>query len=211
MMNVSNRRDLNLAMDRQVRQIRRENRCYAKQTSSAARALLDAQGKVNGTTDDVSDSWTDMLKKSRYSMVQKISQDMQEKAKALSAGQENASVEDAAKGMAGFAGMYNSLLEQMAKADDTAMERYIEEMKKLSEKYKEKFNEYGITVGSNGALSVAQKDLSGADMEPWYDFLAEASSFAKKVEEMAGNELGKLGSSQSILGTLYDQFGKETV
>lgn len=210
-MQINNRRDMLLTMDRNIRQAKTRVRSGVKRTSGVSNSLVDSLNNklTSQTAADKTNPYNNLLKKERYNQVKETSKQLREEVQSLLKNQEDR--DSALQGVSKFTGMYNSLLQQIGKLGSNNMNLYAKELQGTAEKYRSQLQKMGIEVQTDGTFQVDYAKLPNAEFKSWYDFLEEASGSIAKIQTEAESNLYSLSQSQTIYGTNYNRYGQEDI
>lgn len=115
------------------------------------------------------------------------------------------------KAISTFAEDYNALVGKMSGADESVNQFYLQNMKSLTAKNKSDLKDAGITLKSDGTLSVKKSTLEQADLSDLQTlfgsdggFADKVSKLSQKIESNADASLKALAKSSS---SSYNQYG----
>lgn len=217
-MNIQNRIDSSLMMDRAVRKERQKLRSHTKSYRISGSNANDSKlyDKLISKNQDADKTGTDMLvKRSRYYSISEISKEVSKKAEELLKEKEkDKSDEETQKEweeeVTSFLALHNTLLNSLNRIDTDVMTKYAKELQSNAKEYEEELKKMGISVDESGTLSITKEGIVQADTEKWQEFVKKTQTLSKKTQASAESSLNSITTNQILYGINYNKYGKES-
>lgn len=109
--------------------------------------------------------------------------------------------------ISGFTGAYNTMITNIRNVGKTVESEYTPELSAILEKYQEELAEVGVTVDSDGKLTVDSEKMKSADVSKLKELFGKDADFATALKEEV-NDLNEVVSQavsiQNSLSGLYN-------
>ena len=210
-MNIQNRIDSSLMMDRAVRKERQKLRSHTKSYRVSGQGADNSKlyDKLISKNQDADKTGTDMLvKRSRYYSISEISKEVSKKAEELLKEKDiDKSDEQTQKeweeDVTSFLALHNTLLNSLKRIDTDVMTKYAKEYEKALE-------EMGIVIDDSGAFSISKEGLVQSDNEKWQEFVKKTQALSKETQTSAKSSLDSITTNRILHGISYNKYGKES-
>ena len=164
-MNIQNRMDSSLMMDRAVRKERQKLRSHTKSYRVSGQGADNSKlyDKLISKNQDADKTGTDMLvKRSRYYSISEISKEVSKKAEKLLKEKDiDKSDEQTQKeweeDVTSFLALHNTLLNSLKRIDTDVMTKYAKELQSNAKEYEKALEEMGIVIDDSGAFSISKE------------------------------------------------------
>ncbi len=152
--------------------------------------------------------------KSRYEKMEKAAKKLTQQTAALSEKVDEGGVgTDIADQVAGFVAAFNENLNNLKQSTDILDKYYHQSIKETGQQNKYALEEIGITVGSNGLLTLDKEKLAGADAEKVKavfgskgDFLKRISYVSSRIEDNAAANVESASSRYNSRGDIMNSY-----
>lgn len=215
-MNIQNRMDSSLMMDRAVRKERQKLRSHTKSYRISGSNANNSKlyDKLISKSQDADKTGTDMLvKRSRYYSISEISKEVSKKAEELLKEKDKSDEEtqkEWEEEVTSFLALHNTLLNSLKRIDTDVMTRYAKELQSNAKDYAEELEKMGISIDESGTLSIRKEGIVQADTEKWQEFVKKTQALSKKTQASAKSSLDSITTNQILYGINYNKYGKES-
>ena len=213
-MNIQNRMDSSLMMDRAVRKERQKLRSHTKSYR------VSGQGADNSKLYDKlisknQDADKTLVKRSRYYSISEISKEVSKKAEELLKEKDiDKSDEQTQKeweeDVTSFLALHNTLLNSLKRIDTDVMTKYAKELQSNAKEYEKALEEMGIVIDDSGAFSISKEGLVQSDNEKWQEFVKKTQALSKETQTSAKSSLDSITTNRILHGISYNKYGKES-
>lgn len=191
-MNIQNRMDSSLMMDRAVRKERQKLRSHTKSYRVSGQGADNSKlyDKLISKNQDADKTGTDMLvKRSRYYSISEISKEVSKKAEELLKEKDiDKSDEQTQKeweeDVTSFLALHNTLLNSLKRIDTDVMTKYAKELQSNAKEYEKALEEMGIVIDDSGAFSISKEGLVQSDNEKWQEFVKKTQALSKRRRQV---------------------------
>ena len=215
-MNIQNRMDSSLMMDRAVRKERQKLRSHTKSYRISGSNANNSKlyDKLISKSQDADKTGTDMLvKRSRYYSISEISKEVSKKAEELLKEKDKSDEEtqkEWEEDVTSFLALHNTLLNSLKRIDTDVMTKYAKELQSNAKEYEKALEEMGIVIDDSGAFSISKEGLVQSDNEKWQEFVKKTQALSKKTQASAKSSLDSITTNQILYGINYNKYGKES-
>lgn len=215
-MNIQNRMDSSLMMDRAVRKERQKLRSHTKSYRISGSNANNSKlyDKLISKSQDADKTGTDMLvKRSRYYSISEISKEVSKKAEELLKEKDKSDEEtqkEWEEEVTSFLALHNTLLNSLKRIDTDVMTKYAKELQSNAKEYEEELEKMGISIDESGTLSIRKEGIVQADTEKWQEFVKKTQALSKKTQASAKSSLDSITTNQILYGINYNKYGKES-
>lgn len=215
-MNIQNRMDSSLMMDRAVRKERQKLRSHTKSYRVSGQGADNSKlyDKLISKNQDADKTGTDMLvKRSRYYSISEISKEVSKKAEELLKEKDKSDEEtqkEWEEDVTSFLALHNTLLNSLKRIDTDVMTKYAKELQSNAKEYEKALEEMGIVIDDSGAFSISKEGLVQSDNEKWQEFVKKTQALSKETQASAKSSLDSITTNQILYGINYNKYGKES-
>lgn len=215
-MNIQNRMDSSLMMDRAVRKERQKLRSHTKSYRVSGQGADNSKlyDKLISKNQDADKTGTDMLvKRSRYYSISEISKEVSKKAEELLKEKDKSDEEtqkEWEEEVTSFLALHNTLLNSLKRIDTDVMTKYAKELQSNAKEYEKALEEMGIVIDDSGAFSISKEGLVQSDNEKWQEFVKKTQALSKETQTSAKSSLDSITTNQILYGINYNKYGKES-
>lgn len=217
-MNIQNRMDSSLMMDRAVRKERQKLRSHTKSYRVSGQGADNSKlyDKLISKNQDADKTGTDMLvKRSRYYSISEISKEVSKKAEELLKEKDiDKSDEQTQKeweeDVTSFLALHNTLLNSLKRIDTDVMTKYAKELQSNAKECEKALEEMGIVIDDSGAFSISKEGLVQSDNEKWQEFVKKTQALSKETQTSAKSSLDSITTNRILHGISYNKYGKES-
>ena len=222
-MNIQNRMDSSLMMDRAVRKERQKLRSHTKSYRVSGQGADNSKlyDKLISKNQDADKTGTDMLvKRSRYYSISEISKEVSKKAEELL---KEKDIDKSGNGkyvlksqkeweedVTSFLALHNTLLNSLKRIDTDVMTKYAKELQSNAKEYEKALEEMGIVIDDSGAFSISKEGLVQSDNEKWQEFVKKTQALSKETQTSAKSSLDSITTNRILHGISYNKYGKES-
>lgn len=215
-MNIQNRMDSSLMMDRAVRKERQKLRSHTKSYRISGSNANNSKlyDKLISKSQDADKTGTDMLvKRSRYYSISEISKEVSKKAEELLKEKDKSDEEtqkEWEEEVTSFLALHNTLLNSLKRIDTDVMTKYAKELQSNAKEYEKALEEMGIVIDDSGAFSISKEGLVQSDNEKWQEFVKKTQALSKETQTSAKSSLDSITTNRILHGISYNKYGKES-
>lgn len=215
-MNIQNRMDSSLMMDRAVRKERQKLRSHTKSYRISGSNANNSKlyDKLISKSQDADKMGTDMLvKRSRYYSISEISKEVSKKAEELLKEKDKSDEEtqkEWEEEVTSFLALHNTLLNSLKRIDTDVMTKYAKELQSNAKEYEEELEKMGISIDESGTLSIRKEGIVQVDTEKWQEFVKKTQALSKKTQASAKSSLDSITTNRILHGISYNKYGKES-
>ena len=231
-MNIQNRMDSSLMMDRAVRKERQKLRSHTKSYRVSGQGADNSKlyDKLISKNQDADKTGTDMLvKRSRYYSISEISKEVSKKAEELLKEpiyfgmmmldeykekdidkSDEQTQKEWEEDVTSFLALHNTLLNSLKRIDTDVMTKYAKELQSNAKEYEKALEEMGIVIDDSGAFSISKEGLVQSDNEKWQEFVKKTQALSKETQTSAKSSLDSITTNRILHGISYNKYGKES-
>lgn len=174
-------------------------------TDSSANTLLGALSKNNNNPSG--NSSVNSIKKSSYEKLEKSAEKLQEKAEYFTKMHESADNQQIYENASSLAEHYNSTIKALKSASTPLNDYYRQMLEEVATENKESLSNVGITLSSNGTLSVDETKMQSVDIDTLKKAIGTTSTFSEKVAFLASRISTNAETNMASLSSVYGSSG----